>query len=139
VWSNVVVGKISPWIDLDSPDPDIRFNSRKVLSLPPSYLATLHSSRSRSPPPSSLLPPAFSHINIYKKAFKQEIAWATHLSLPAVLLPAPAMHSINYAQCVNQSLLGLARMGVWLRVPLVSPEISLSEEKEVQGEKRRGE
>jgi protein arginine N-methyltransferase 5 len=100
VWSNVVVGKISPWIDLDSPDPDIRFNSRK--------------------------------------AFKQEIAWATHLSLPAVLLPAPSMHSINYAQCVNQALLGLARMGVWLRIPLVSPEISLSETQEARMDPVRG-
>lgn len=35
------------------------------------------------------------------------------------------MRSINYAQCVNQALLGLSRMSVWLRVPLVSAETSL--------------
>ena len=29
-WSSVVVGKISPWIDLDSGDEEISYNSRKV-------------------------------------------------------------------------------------------------------------
>eukprot|EP01111_Echinosteliopsis_oligospora_P016075 TRINITY_DN6562_c0_g1_i1.p1 TRINITY_DN6562_c0_g1~~TRINITY_DN6562_c0_g1_i1.p1 ORF type:complete len:633 (+),score=164.75 TRINITY_DN6562_c0_g1_i1:120-2018(+) len=89
MWTNVVVGKLSPWIDLDSPDADIRFNSRK--------------------------------------AFKQEVAWATHLSLPAVLAPPPSLHSINYAQTLLQSLLGLSSMSVWLRIPVCSPSSSLSD------------
>ena len=42
-----------------------------------------------------------------EKVFKQEIAWATHLSVPAVLLPAPrqADPCFNYARVLNQSAL----------------------------------
>ncbi|KAB1204511.1 Protein arginine N-methyltransferase 1.5 [Morella rubra] len=50
---------------------------------------------------------------------KQEIAWASHLSLQACLLPAPKGTSCaNYARCVNQILLGLNSMKLWLRIPL---------------------
>ncbi|TXG62421.1 hypothetical protein EZV62_013784 [Acer yangbiense] len=50
---------------------------------------------------------------------KQEIAWATHLSLQACLLPSPKGASCaNYARCVNQILQGLNSMQLWLRIPL---------------------
>ncbi|KAF6139671.1 hypothetical protein GIB67_002476 [Kingdonia uniflora] len=50
---------------------------------------------------------------------KQEIAWASHLSLQACLLPPPRGTSCaNYARCVNQILQGLNKMQLWLRVPL---------------------
>ncbi|KAK9097651.1 hypothetical protein Syun_024696 [Stephania yunnanensis] len=50
---------------------------------------------------------------------KQEIAWASHLSLQACLLPRPPGPSCaNYARCVNQLLQGLNNMQLWLRVPL---------------------
>ncbi|KAK8523079.1 hypothetical protein V6N13_113053 [Hibiscus sabdariffa] len=49
---------------------------------------------------------------------KQEIAWATHLSLQACLLPSPKGASCaNYARCVNQILQGLSNMQLWLRIP----------------------
>lgn len=40
-----------------------------------------------------------------EKVFKQEIAWATHLSVPAVVLPALRNHSscANYARILIQS------------------------------------
>lgn len=51
---------------------------------------------------------------------KQEIAWASHLSLQACLLPAPKGTSYaNYARCVHQILQGLNNMQLWLRIPLV--------------------
>ncbi|KAL1346776.1 hypothetical protein HN51_020327 [Arachis hypogaea] len=54
---------------------------------------------------------------------KQEIAWASHLSLQACLLPAPKGTSCgNYARCVNQILQGLSNMQLWLRIPLVKPD-----------------
>jgi protein arginine N-methyltransferase 5 len=54
---------------------------------------------------------------------KQEIAWATHLSLQACLLPTPKGKSCaNYARCVNQILQGLTTLQLWLRVPLVKSE-----------------
>lgn len=50
---------------------------------------------------------------------KQEIAWASHLSLQACLLPTPRGASCaNYARCVNQILQGLNNMQLWLRIPL---------------------
>ncbi|XP_068639169.1 protein arginine N-methyltransferase 5-like [Aristolochia californica] len=52
-------------------------------------------------------------------ALKQEIAWASHLSLQACLLPSPRGPSCgNYARCVNQILQGLNNMQLWLRIPL---------------------
>ncbi|KAJ4707623.1 Protein arginine N-methyltransferase [Melia azedarach] len=51
---------------------------------------------------------------------KQEIAWASHLSLQACLLPSPKGASCaNYARCVNQILQSLNNMQLWLRIPLV--------------------
>ncbi|KAJ4826142.1 Protein arginine N-methyltransferase 1.5 [Turnera subulata] len=54
---------------------------------------------------------------------KQEIAWASHLSLQACLLPSPKSTSCaNYARCVNQILQGLHNMQLWLRIPLVKTD-----------------
>ncbi|RXH72535.1 hypothetical protein DVH24_012219 [Malus domestica] len=54
---------------------------------------------------------------------KQEIAWASHLSLQACLLPAPRGKSCaNYARCVNQLLQGLSSTQLWLRLPLVKSD-----------------
>ncbi|KAJ4829898.1 Protein arginine N-methyltransferase 1.5 [Turnera subulata] len=54
---------------------------------------------------------------------KQEIAWASHLSLQACLLPSPKSTSCaNYARCVNQILQGLPNMQLWLRIPLVKTD-----------------
>jgi len=63
-----------------------------------------------------------------EKAFKQEIAWATHLSLPAVLLPSPSYEAVNYSRVINEIALNLSYMHVWLRIPLVSPQALLMEE-----------
>ena len=58
------------------------------------------------------------------KIFWQEMNWAAHLSLSAVLLPPPSFNCVNYSQCVNQLLQKISRMSVWLRIPLVSPRVS---------------
>ncbi|KAI5403560.1 Protein arginine N-methyltransferase 1.5, variant 2 [Lathyrus oleraceus] len=51
---------------------------------------------------------------------RQELAWASHLSLQACLLPAPKGSTCaNYARCVNQILQDLSNMQLWLRIPLV--------------------
>lgn len=56
-------------------------------------------------------------------ALKQEISWASHLSLQACLLPAPKGPSCgNYARCVNQILQGINSMQLWLRIPLENSE-----------------
>eukprot|EP00798_Chlamydomonas_sp_ICE-L_P014068 gene14068-20013_t len=51
---------------------------------------------------------------------KQELAWAGHLGLLAVVLPPPPqpMRAANYSQVVNQALEGLRNMALWFTVPL---------------------
>ncbi|AQK60999.1 Protein arginine N-methyltransferase 1.5 [Zea mays] len=54
---------------------------------------------------------------------KQEIAWASHVSLQACVLPAPRRSFCgNYARVVNQILQGLTNMHLWLRLPLEKSE-----------------
>ncbi|XP_073010160.1 protein arginine N-methyltransferase 5 isoform X1 [Typha latifolia] len=54
---------------------------------------------------------------------KQEIAWASHMSLQACLLPPPKNSCCgNYARCVNQILQGTNNMQLWLRIPLEKSE-----------------
>ncbi|PRP88838.1 hypothetical protein PROFUN_00306 [Planoprotostelium fungivorum] len=81
-WGSLIIGKISPWIDLDSKDVYNRKNSERVLL--------------------------------------QELSWASHLNLPALILPTPTHNSTNYAQVVNRKLQGLMYMNLWMRVPLMS-------------------
>ncbi|PKU63943.1 protein arginine N-methyltransferase 5 isoform X1 [Dendrobium catenatum] len=53
-------------------------------------------------------------------ALKQEISWASHLSVQACLLPPPKKGCCsNYARSVNQILQGITNMQLWLRLPLV--------------------
>eukprot|EP00953_Heterococcus_sp_UTEX-ZZ885_P039454 20223-Heterococcus_DN1.PRE.1 len=55
-------------------------------------------------------------------AFKQELAWVSHLSLAAVLLPTPKPNACaNYARCVNQVTQELNYVQAWVRIPLVHP------------------
>eukprot|EP00850_Spirogloea_muscicola_P017646 SM000154S01381 [mRNA] locus=s154:56254:62451:- [translate_table: standard] len=104
-------GKISEWADLDHGDGEVRRDSEAVL--------------------------------------KQELSWASHLSLQArrstahhrraatdaaavaaaaCLLPTPRpLDCTNYARCVNQLLQGLSNMQLWLRIPLVAPELQAVE------------
>lgn len=37
-----------------------------------------------------------------EKALKQELAWATHLAVPAVILPTPSRQCANFARIINQ-------------------------------------
>eukprot|EP00897_Mesotaenium_endlicherianum_P006889 jgi/Mesen1/6228/ME000320S05426 len=89
-WSSHIVGKLSTWLDLDSPEAHLRADSEIVL--------------------------------------KQELSWASHLSLQACMLPTPRpLDCANYARCVNQLLQNLTSMQLWLRIPLVTPELQQAE------------
>jgi hypothetical protein len=59
------------------------------------------------------------------QAFKQEVAWATHLGLHAVMLPAPRFHSTNYSHVINHVASNLSYMQAWVKIPLVAPEVLL--------------
>ncbi|EGG17930.1 protein arginine methyltransferase [Cavenderia fasciculata] len=50
---------------------------------------------------------------------KNEISWSAHVAVPALLIPPPKREqSPNYAQVINQSLLSLMNMKMWMRMPL---------------------
>ena len=58
------------------------------------------------------------------KAFREEIAWSTHLGVPAVLLPAPSflpkVECVNYAHALNQLVQKSYHLHAWVRVPLTA-------------------
>eukprot|EP00005_Dracoamoeba_jomungandri_P006704 CAMPEP_0174262836 /NCGR_PEP_ID=MMETSP0439-20130205/15796_1 /TAXON_ID=0 /ORGANISM="Stereomyxa ramosa, Strain Chinc5" /LENGTH=571 /DNA_ID=CAMNT_0015347827 /DNA_START=9 /DNA_END=1721 /DNA_ORIENTATION=+ len=56
-----------------------------------------------------------------EKAFKEELAWASHLSIPSVILPTPSLSSTNYAHLLSSALVQLSYLQLWLRIPLVAP------------------
>eukprot|EP00252_Welwitschia_mirabilis_P023148 TRINITY_DN6476_c0_g1_i2.p1 TRINITY_DN6476_c0_g1~~TRINITY_DN6476_c0_g1_i2.p1 ORF type:complete len:665 (-),score=128.63 TRINITY_DN6476_c0_g1_i2:370-2364(-) len=89
-WNSHVVGLISPWIDLDSEDNEIRLDSETAL--------------------------------------RQEISWASHLSLQACILPTPKGSSCaNYARCVNEILQGSNVLQLWIRIPFLYEDSDTAE------------
>jgi len=82
-WSSLVVGKVSPWIKVDSKCETFRRNS--IL------------------------------------AFKQELAFSTHLSLPAVMIKLNSSTNIQLAQLINDALLNTHIQQIWAHVPLQTP------------------
>ena len=60
-------------------------------------------------------------------ALRQELGWAAHLSLHAVLLPPPRLGAANYARIVCQFLGALSHTALWVRVPLVDPAVEAVE------------
>lgn len=61
-------------------------------------------------------------------AFKQELAWASHLSMSAVVLPPPTAFPYNYAHVLSQA----AKQAHWaqfmVRVPMISRKCALATE-----------
>ena len=84
-WGGQIVGKVSPWIDCDSPNPTLQRDSQAAL--------------------------------------EQELGWAAHLSLQAVVLPPPPqpLNAANYARILNHTIGGLTTMALWLRIPAAVP------------------
>jgi protein arginine N-methyltransferase 5 len=82
-WTTMVVGRVSRWLDADSPSARLRASSENAL--------------------------------------EQELGWAAHLSVPAVLLPPPrSARCLNYARLVNGRVRreeGHAQ--IWLEIPLM--------------------
>jgi protein arginine N-methyltransferase 5 len=90
-WGGQIVGKVSPWIDCDSPNPTLQRDSHAAL--------------------------------------EQELGWAAHLSLQAVVLPPPPqpLNAANYARILNHTIGGLTTMALWLRIPATAPPASCSD------------
>ncbi|XP_038070287.1 protein arginine N-methyltransferase 5-like [Patiria miniata] len=82
-WSSLVVGKLSPWLQLDSEDETTRKNSQAAL--------------------------------------KQELAYAAHLSVPAVLVPLTSNRCANLGRCLLSHMQGHSNHQVWIQVPMCAP------------------
>lgn len=83
-WAACVVGKLSPWIDLDSPVAATRAASAA--------------------------------------AFKQEVGWASHLHVPAVMISLRSGGSANVALHVSQAVTPPgSSVFFWVRVPVLWP------------------
>ncbi|XP_005101573.1 protein arginine N-methyltransferase 5 [Aplysia californica] len=83
-WNTLVVGKISPWLHIDSDYYHTRTNS--------------------------------------ELAFKEELTWAAHLGLPAVMMPLRSGKCFNLARCLNEYFVAnYYQQQYWVQVPLLSP------------------
>nr|CAG4651639.1 EOG090X028A [Triops cancriformis] len=88
-WNSYIVGKLSPYIDVDHEEPSMRKQSELALD--------------------------------------QELAFAGHLGLPAVMcaLRGPANRHVNLARILHNKVMAStsnqARFQVWIHVPMRSP------------------
>ena len=53
-----------------------------------------------------------------ESAYSEQVAYAAHLGLPAIIMPSTGMNTVNAWRHVHQTLLGVQSMQVWIRVPL---------------------
>ena len=53
-----------------------------------------------------------------ERALRQELEWAAHLSVPAVLLPPPMCHCTNYARQLCQAALNSSYLQLWVKVSM---------------------
>ena len=96
-WTTSVVGKLSPWLQLDSSIPQVRKASEKVW--------TPHCVLFRACiVPRVCADPCRPLVVCPAQAFAQEMAWASHLSVPAIMLPTPEFACFNYSAAVNRFL-----------------------------------
>ena len=58
-------------------------------------------------------------------ALLQEVMWATHLAVPAIILPTPqSFRCSNYARTINRCLQQSSTLQFWVEIPLRFPECS---------------
>mmetsp|Transcript_36220 Transcript_36220/g.88480 ORF Transcript_36220/g.88480 Transcript_36220/m.88480 type:complete len:558 (-) Transcript_36220:1834-3507(-) len=82
-----VIGKISPWIRLESSNDYLRVNS--------------------------------------ERAFRQEISFASHLSLRATIINAPTSGiAAHFGRSLNSALQSMTHIQLWVRVPAVFPAVN---------------
>lgn len=82
-WSSFIVGKISPYINVDSNVESIRHQSEYAL--------------------------------------EQELGYACHLGVPAVLLNLKNGNVANLARILYTCISGIAQYQIWIQVPMQSP------------------
>ena len=88
-WNSFIVAKISPYIDVDSPNEFIRRQSEYAL--------------------------------------EQELGYAYHLGVPAIMLSLKGLNTSNLARILYSKVLEITQYQVWIHVPMVSFKISASQ------------
>jgi type II protein arginine methyltransferase len=126
-WSQQVCALLSPWIARDLSAPlrgGSEANSPSAAATPSQALAG--SSTSATLAYNATVAGASA-------AFREELAWAIHLSLPGVILPLPQRSQMLYSReiCrVAQSQ--LAFLQLWVHVPLIEPEEQEQQQSEAE-------
>ncbi|KAL0277779.1 UNVERIFIED_CONTAM: hypothetical protein PYX00_004944 [Menopon gallinae] len=87
-WNSFIVGKISPYIDVDSDVEAVRRQSEQAL--------------------------------------EQELGYAYHLGVPAVLIKLHGLKSTNLARILYSYILGITLYQIWIQVPMVAPKVRAS-------------
>ncbi|KAK6638504.1 hypothetical protein RUM43_006771 [Polyplax serrata] len=88
-WNSFVVAKISPYVNVDSPNDVVRRQSELAL--------------------------------------EQELGYAYHLGVPAILISLRGMNSSNLARILYSTVLGVTQYQVWIHVPMISPKQNASQ------------
>jgi len=57
-----------------------------------------------------------------EKALKQEMAWAHHISCPAVIAPPPTRDCKNYARAIYSQFSGFGNTSIYIHIPLLWPD-----------------
>ncbi|XP_072169677.1 protein arginine N-methyltransferase 5-like [Diadema setosum] len=58
-----------------------------------------------------------------QEALLQELNYAAHLSLPAVLVPLSSIRCVNLARCLFSHMQGHSNHQVWIQVPIQAPSV----------------
>ncbi|XP_071958231.1 protein arginine N-methyltransferase 5-like [Antedon mediterranea] len=56
-----------------------------------------------------------------EQALKQELTYAAHLTMPAVLITLTSFNCTNLGRCLYSHLLGHNNHQIWIRVPMIAP------------------
>lgn len=54
-------------------------------------------------------------------AFNQELGFATHLGLPAVILTLTHSNNTNLGRLLNDKIIGGLNFQIWVKLPMVHP------------------
>lgn len=87
-WNTLIVGKISPYIDVDCPLPAQRKQ--------------------------------------YEAAFLQELQYASHLSLPAIMVTLRGKNITNLARILSNKVQASCSYQIWVHVPMECPSVGAS-------------
>ncbi|XP_067002260.2 protein arginine N-methyltransferase 5 [Anabrus simplex] len=84
-WNNLIVGKLSPYIDVDSQDPAQRRHAEEVLT--------------------------------------QELTYASHLSLPAILIALRNSNHVNLARIIHNKIQAGCAYQIWVHLNMKNPAL----------------